>query len=97
MVPEGFIEIDEMKIKWNPGCSCNRIDPDQVPDNPEESVKVLDKLDATVAASGKNLPPALLSTHPSNPERIVALLEAMPQAPKVYQKSGAANQPVLVR
>ena len=65
--------------------------------NPEESVRVLDKLDTTETASGRNLPPALLSTHPSNPERIVALLDAMPEALKVYQKSAAANQPVLVR
>ncbi|HEX2852566.1 MAG TPA: M48 family metallopeptidase [Opitutaceae bacterium] len=65
--------------------------------NPEESVKVLEKLDAAVGESGKNLPPAFLSTHPSNPERILQLLDEMPKALEARSNSGRVAEPVLVK
>lgn len=65
--------------------------------NPEEAVKVLEKLDAETATTGKNLPPSLLSTHPSNPERILQLLDQMPKALEVARDSGKVQQPVLVK
>ena len=45
--------------------------------NPEEAVKVLEALDGESA--NDPTPPAILSTHPSNPERILQLLDAMPK------------------
>lgn len=65
--------------------------------DPEESVKVLEKLDAAVSESGKNLPPTFLSTHPSNPERILQLLDTMPKAIEARNNSGRMAQPVLVK
>ncbi|MEO6569140.1 MAG: M48 family metallopeptidase [Opitutaceae bacterium] len=65
--------------------------------NPEESVKVLEKLDAETSTSGKNLPPAFLSTHPSNPERILQLLDEMPKALEVRRNAGQTAAPVLVK
>lgn len=65
--------------------------------NPEEAIAVIDKLDSAVAAEAKNAPPTWLSTHPSNPQRILELREAMPEALEVYKKSGQTIQPVLVR
>jgi predicted Zn-dependent protease len=51
--------------------------------NPEEAVRVIEQLEAESA--GKPLPPAWLSTHPSNPERLLRLLDAMPKALEVYR------------
>jgi len=63
--------------------------------NPEESMRVIEQLEAESA--GKPLPPAWLSTHPSNPERMIGLLNAMPKALELYQQSGRTQQPVLVK
>jgi len=53
--------------------------------NPEESVRVLENLEgATAGVAG---PPAFLSTHPSNPERILQLMDLMPKALEAYQRS----------
>jgi predicted Zn-dependent protease len=66
--------------------------------NPEEAVKVLEKLDLETSATGKNLPPAFLSTHPSNPERILQLLDEMPKALEARRNATQANPaPVLVK
>ncbi len=63
--------------------------------NPEESVKVLDRLDQESA----NQPalPGFLSTHPSNPERITQLLDAMPKALKLREQSGIETKPTIIR
>lgn len=53
--------------------------------NPEESVKVIENLES--ATAGFAGPPAILSTHPSNPERILQLLDLMPKAMEVYTKA----------
>lgn len=65
--------------------------------NPEEAVKVLEKLDAETSSSGKDLPPAFLSTHPSNPERILQLLDEMPKALEARRNAGQNNTPVMVK
>jgi metalloendopeptidase OMA1, mitochondrial len=53
--------------------------------NPEEAVKVLEALEQEEAGSPS--PPALLSTHPTHPERIIALMDAMPRALEARAKS----------
>lgn len=63
--------------------------------NPEEAVRVIEALEAESA--GKPLPPAWLSTHPSNPERMLRLIDAMPKALEVYGQSGRKAEPVVVR
>jgi metalloendopeptidase OMA1, mitochondrial len=64
--------------------------------NPEESVKVLEALEAETA--NEPIPPPFMSTHPTHPERIVALLDAMPQALEERAKSkAAAGKPILVK
>lgn len=70
--------------------------------NPEESVKVLENLEAAETATGHG--PAsggqvnvLLSNHPSNPERIQQLIDAMPKALELYRNSGLTATPVLVK
>ena len=63
--------------------------------NPEESVKVIESLEAESA--GKPAPQAWLSTHPSNPERILQLMDLMPQALQAYEQSGRIQTPTLVK
>lgn len=63
--------------------------------DPREAVKVLEKLDEISA--GQATPPAWLSTHPSNPERILQLEEEMPKALKDYEQSGLKVTPVLIK
>jgi len=63
--------------------------------NPEEAVRVLENLEAaTVGMAG---PPAFLSTHPSNPERILQLTELLPKARAAYERSHTKPTPVLAR
>jgi predicted Zn-dependent protease len=61
--------------------------------NPEESPKVFDKLDE--ASASMPAQPAFLSTHPSNPERITALFDAMPKALKAREQSKVQNTPTI--
>lgn len=63
--------------------------------NPEESIKVIERLEQESA--GKPAPPAWLSTHPSNPERILHLMDLMPKALEAYQQSGRLQTPTLVK
>lgn len=63
--------------------------------NPEEAVKVLEALDEETAKDPS--PPAFLSTHPSNPERIIQLMDAMPKALEERSKSGMISAPVIVK
>jgi predicted Zn-dependent protease len=63
--------------------------------NPEESVKVIENLEN--ASAGQPVPPAWLSTHPSNPERILQLLDLMPKALEAYRRSAQVQTPVLVK
>jgi len=62
--------------------------------NPEESVRLIERLEA--ATSGLAAPPAFLSTHPSNPERILQLMDLMPKALETYRQSGVKQIPVII-
>lgn len=59
--------------------------------DPEEAVKVLEKLQEETAGTPQS-GSSFLSNHPSNPERIEQLRELMPQALK--ERDAAAIQPV---
>ena len=50
--------------------------------DPREAIKFWERM----AASGGNKPPEILSTHPSDDNRIKALKEFMPEAMKYYKK-----------
>jgi predicted Zn-dependent protease len=63
--------------------------------DPQQAVTVLEALAAE--ESGSAAPPAFLSTHPTHPERIVALMDAMPKALEERSKSGAVTQPVILK
>jgi len=63
--------------------------------NPEEAVKVLEQLE--VEAGNQAVPAGFLSTHPSNPERILQLMDAMPKALEVRARSGQQMTPKLVK
>ena len=63
--------------------------------DPEASVKVLEKLDAE--SSSQPVQAAFLSTHPSNPERITQLLDALPKAVKLREKSAIEAKPILIK
>ena len=63
--------------------------------DPQEAPKVLEKLEEVSA--GQPAPAALLSTHPSNPERIMRLMDEMPRAQKAYQESHVKAVPTLVK
>ncbi len=53
--------------------------------DPQEAVKVLEQLDEVMGSSAAEN--SLMASHPSNPERIVALMEAMPKAEAERAKS----------
>lgn len=63
--------------------------------NPEDAVKVLEALEAESA--NDPTPAGFLSTHPSNPERILQLLDAMPKALEERSKSGMISAPVIIK
>jgi predicted Zn-dependent protease len=63
--------------------------------DPQEAVKVLEALEAESA--NDPVQPAFFSTHPSHPERIVKLLDAMPKALAEREKSTVRTGPTLVR
>lgn len=59
--------------------------------DPQACITVLDRLEAESAS--EPTPPAFLSTHPAHPERIVALMDALPKAQK--EREAATNIPIL--
>lgn len=63
--------------------------------DPQAAVTVLEALEAESA--NDPVQPAFLSTHPSHPERIVALMDAMPKALAERDKSSAHNGPIVVK
>ncbi|MBI2815279.1 MAG: M48 family metallopeptidase [Opitutae bacterium] len=63
--------------------------------DPEESVKVIENLEN--ASAGQPLPPAWLSTHPSNPERILQLMDLMPKALAARRQSSQVQEHTLVK
>lgn len=62
--------------------------------DPNEAVKVLDNLDQETSKEASE--PAWLSTHPSNPERISQLLDAMPKALEERAKNSVIAPPPKV-
>ena len=62
--------------------------------DPNEAVKVLDNLDQETSKEASE--PAWLSTHPSNPERISQLLDAMPKALEERAKNSVMAPPPKV-
>jgi predicted Zn-dependent protease len=63
--------------------------------NPEEAPKVIENLEQISA--GKPSPPAMLSTHPTYPERILQFIDLMPKALEIYRRSGHTQSPQLVK
>ncbi|MEY2881108.1 MAG: repeat-containing protein YfgC precursor, partial [Verrucomicrobiota bacterium] len=65
--------------------------------DPNESIKVLDRLNTLHEAAGMGSG-SWLSTHPSHPERIIALLDAMPKALKTRDEARAQKaSPVIIK
>lgn len=63
--------------------------------DPREAVKVLEALE--LESANDPVPPAFLSTHPSHPERILELMDAMPKALAEREKSTVQTGPTIVR
>jgi predicted Zn-dependent protease len=63
--------------------------------DPQEAIKVLEAMEQEEA--GAPVQPAFLSTHPSNPERIVQLLDALPKAQQEREKSSVVIKPVIIK
>lgn len=64
--------------------------------DPQAAVTVLEALEAESA--NDPVQPALLSTHPTHPERILQLMDAMPKALKAREESGRAQgSPIIVK
>jgi len=63
--------------------------------DPQEAVKVLEALE--LESANDPVQPAILSTHPSQPERITQLLDAMPKALAEREKSVVRTGPSVVR
>lgn len=63
--------------------------------DPREAVKVLEGLE--MESANDPVPPAFLSTHPTHPERILELMDAMPKALSEREKSAAQTGPTVVR
>jgi predicted Zn-dependent protease len=64
--------------------------------DPEEAIKVLDKLEQeTAGMSGGG--PSWTSTHPSNPDRIAALNASMPEALKARAQSTIKVAPTIIK
>lgn len=64
--------------------------------DPQEAIKVLEQLETETAAHGEASSP-FLSTHPSNPERIVQLMDAMPKALEERKRSAIQVVPTVVK
>jgi predicted Zn-dependent protease len=64
--------------------------------DPEEAVKVLDKLEQETAGMAGSTT-SWTSTHPSNPERIAAIQAAMPEALKVREQSVVKAVPTVIK
>lgn len=63
--------------------------------DPEEAIKVLEKLEEETGSERSE--PAWMSTHPSNPDRIRQLREAMPKALKAREQGQIKPVQVIVK
>src|SRR5688572_15505724 len=63
--------------------------------DPQAAIRVLEALESESASDP--VQPAIMSTHPSHPERILQLMDAMPKANAEREKSGAKTGPIVVK
>lgn len=63
--------------------------------DPQEAVKVLEALE--LESANDPVQPAFLSTHPTHPERILQLMDAMPKALAEREKSSVRTGPTIVK
>jgi predicted Zn-dependent protease len=63
--------------------------------DPHACIEVLEALETESA--NDPVPPPFLSTHPSHPERIVQLMDALPKALSEREKSGLKNGPIIIK
>ncbi len=63
--------------------------------DPQAAITVLERLESESAT--EPAPPAILSTHPTHPERIVAIMDAIPKALKERESSSAVSGPIIVK
>lgn len=65
--------------------------------DPQASITVMERLEADSATDPA--PPAILSTHPTHPERIVALMDAIPKANQERAASAHApkSEPIILK
>jgi predicted Zn-dependent protease len=63
--------------------------------DPQAAVRVLEALEAESA--NDPVQPAILSTHPTHPERIVQHRDAMPKALAESQKSSVKTGPIVIK
>lgn len=64
--------------------------------DPQAAIEVLEALERESA--GEPVPPPFASTHPTHPERIVKILDAMPRALREREKSGLqSGGPIVVK
>jgi metalloendopeptidase OMA1, mitochondrial len=63
--------------------------------NPEEAIKVIEALE--LMSANEPVPPPFLSTHPTHPERIIQLMDAMPKALQEREQSSVKTAPIIVR
>lgn len=62
--------------------------------DPQEAIRVIEALEMESSSAA---PPAFLSTHPSHPERIIQLMDAMPKALEERAKSTMKTGPIIIR
>jgi predicted Zn-dependent protease len=53
--------------------------------DPREARVFMEKMDA--ATAGRSAPPKWLSTHPTHPERLLQMIDKMPEALEVYERN----------
>ncbi|MSU49186.1 MAG: M48 family peptidase [Opitutus sp.] len=63
--------------------------------DPQESIKVLEALE--MESANDPIQPGIVSTHPSHPERIIQMMDAMPKALAEREKSAVKTGPIILR
>lgn len=63
--------------------------------DPQAAITVLEALERQSA--NEPVQPAILSTHPTHPERIIQLLDAMPDARKERERSSIVSAPIIIK
>lgn len=61
--------------------------------NPEEAIKVFENLEAESASR----PAPWFSTHPSHPQRIIQIMDLMPEALEIYRNPQTQAAPIIVK